>query len=514
MENVQVEIPVSLLQLGDVVLIKPGERVPIDGVIVKGSSTIDESMLTGEPLPIKKEAGDIVTGGSINKTGSFSFSVNKLGADTTLAHIIKMVKQAQMTKPAIGRVVDKIAAIFVPLVIAIAMLTFVVWLFIGPQPQLAYALTAAIAVLVIACPCALGLATPIAIMMGTAKAAQLNILIKNSDALQSASQLTHIVVDKTGTLTQANPSISDIILNEQSTLESKIDESGIIQFAASLEVNSEHPLAAAILNSATEKNISLLNIENFLAVQGQGVQGSLPEGQSLLLGNAFFMQENKITIPAVMQRQSEQLSQAAASPVWLAGNGQLLGLIAIKDPLRDDTLKSVQALQEQNIIVVMCSGDNRQTAQAVAAELGIIDIHSELRPEDKLIIIKELQQQGYKVGMVGDGVNDAPALAQSDTGFAIGSGTDVAIENADITLPANSLLGVSTAIAVSAATIKNIKQNLFGAFIYNIIGIPLAAGLFYSLTGWLLAPAFASAAMAMSSVTVVVNANRLRFFKL
>ena len=512
-ENIAVDIPVSLLQIGDVIQIKPGERLPIDGVIVNGASSIDESMLTGEPLPVKKGAGDMVTGGSINKMGNFSFTVSRLGGDTTLAHIIKMVKQAQMTKPAIGRLVDKIAAVFVPIVIVIAILTFFIWLFVGPQPQLAYALTAGIAVLVIACPCALGLATPIAIMMGTAKAAQLNILIKNSDALQSASQLTHIVVDKTGTLTQGNPSITDVIMNPDLSLKLNMSEQRVIQLAASLEVNSEHPLADAVLNTAKEKDIALLKIEKFLAVESRGVQGFLSDGQSILLGNAFFMQENNIAIPSGMQQHSEQLSQSAATPVWIAGGGQLLGLMGIKDPLRDDTFKSIQSLQEQNIVVVMCSGDTRQTALSVASELGITEIHSEVKPQDKLIVIKELQQKGYKVGMVGDGVNDAPALAQSDTGFAIGSGTDVAIENADITLLGNSLMDVSTAIAISTATIKNIKQNLLGAFIYNILGIPLAAGLFYPLTGWLLAPAFASAAMAMSSVTVVVNANRLRFFK-
>ncbi|MCU7834941.1 MAG: heavy metal translocating P-type ATPase [gamma proteobacterium symbiont of Taylorina sp.] len=509
-DNTEVQLPVSLLQLGDIIRVKPGERIPVDGILVSGTSNVDESMLTGEPLPVSKKAGDDVTGATINKMGSFSFKVKKLGDDTTLSHIINMVKQAQMTKPEIGRIVDKIASLFVPIVISIAIVTFFIWFFVGPQPQLAYALTAGIAVLVIACPCALGLATPIAIMMGTSKAAQLNILIKNSDALQTASQLSHVVVDKTGTLTQGKPTVTDIIVNTELNPTLNVNQQSILQLAASLEQNSEHPLAQAILHAA--KETTLLEVKQFLAIEARGVQAAIME-QPVLLGNIQFMMENKIVINADMKRQAEQLAESAATPIWLARNGELWGLMGLKDPLRNDTMKSIKALQNQNISVVMCSGDTKKTAQAVATELGIVNVHSEVTPEDKLGVIKELQAQGYKVGMVGDGVNDAPALAQADTGFAIGSGTDVAIENADITLAGNSLMNVSTAIAISTETIKNIKQNLFGAFIYNVIGIPLAAGVFYPLTGWLLAPAFASAAMAMSSVTVVANANRLRFFK-
>ena len=510
-DNIEVVLPVSLLQIEDQIKVKPGERIPIDGVIIQGSSTVDEAMLTGEPLAVKKTIGDNVTGGTINKTGSFVFTVKKMAQETTLSQIINMVKQAQMTKPEIGRLVDKIASVFVPIVIAISITTFFLWYFIGPEPRLAYALTAGIAVLVIACPCALGLATPIAIMMGTSKAAQLNILIKNSDALQTASKLTHVVVDKTGTLTQGKPSVTEIILNPALSFET-INRNYLLQRAASLEKNSEHPLAEAILKAAEEQDISLLNVEHFNAVEGRGVEAFI-DNKKMLLGNRAFMTENNINIDKTIHTQAEQLSESSATPIWLAEDGLLLGLMALKDPIREDTPAAVSLLQKQNIQVVMCSGDSHKTAQAVAEELGISDVHSQVMPEDKLNIIKSLQEQGYIVGMVGDGVNDAPALAQANTGFAIGSGTDVAIENADITLAGNSLMNVGTAIAVSSATMRNIKQNLFGAFIYNVIGIPLAAGAFYPLTGWLLAPAFASAAMALSSVTVVANANRLRFFK-
>jgi P-type Cu+ transporter len=510
--DIEVDFPVSMLQLGDTIKVKPGERIAIDGIINSGLSTVDESMLTGEPLAMRKQVGDLVTGGTINKSGSFTFKVSKKANETTLSQIISMVKQAQISKPEIGRTVDKIASVFVPIVISIAILTFVLWFFIGPQPHTPYALTTAIAVLVIACPCALGLATPIAIMMGTSKAAQYNILIKNSDALQTASTLTHLVVDKTGTLTQGNPTVSNIIINPQLNSTLVINEDQILELSASLEKHSEHPLAEAIINAASKKEIQLKKVEQFLSVEGKGIQAVI-DGQTTLLGNYSFMQENSIDISPEMIKQAEQLAELAATPIWLAKNGQLWGLLGLKDLIRKDSHIAIKMLQEQNITVVMCTGDAQKTAQAVAKELAIVDIHSEVMPKDKLLVIKGLQAKGYKVGMVGDGVNDAPALAQADTGFAIGSGTDVAIENADITLAGNSLVNVSSAIAISTATIKNIKQNLFGAFIYNIIGIPLAAGLFYPITGWLLAPAFASAAMAMSSVTVVANANRLRFFK-
>ena len=505
-DGVEVEIPVSLLRLDDEVRVRPGEKIPIDGELVTGGSSVDESMLSGESLPVAKTVGDAVTGGSINRTGSFVFRVTRLGEDTTLAHIIKMVKQAQLSKPPIGRLVDKVSAVFVPVVIAISILTFFIWHQFAPEPQLAYALTTGIAVLVIACPCALGLATPIAIMVGTARAAQFNILIRNSDALQSASQLNTLVVDKTGTLTEGRPRVTSVLSRDG---ESTTD---ILQMSASLENNSEHPLAEAITLAAGEQGIELLPVEEFLAVSGRGIRGRI-DGRIWYLGNRQYLSEQDISLPDSLLQAAEEQAGQGGTPVWLANAERVAGVLVLKDPVRADTPSAIAQLRRLGIDIVMCTGDNRSTAQAVARELGIEQVHSEVLPQDKLSVIAELQGRGRTVGMVGDGVNDAPALAQADTGFAIGSGTDVAIDNADITLAGDSLAHVSTAIRLSAATILNIKQNLFGAFIYNIIGIPLAAGLFYPFTGWLLQPMFASAAMAMSSVTVVTNANRLRFFK-
>ncbi len=505
-ESHEITIPVSLLRLGDEVRVRPGEKVPIDGKIIDGSTAIDESMLTGEPLPVKKRSGDRVTGGTMNTTGSFACSVSSQGEDTTLAHIIKMVRQAQLSKPPIGRLADRVAAVFVPVVISISLLTFAVWLGIGPDPALAHALTAAIAVLVIACPCALGLATPIAIMVGTSRAAELNILIRNSDALQSAATLSHLVVDKTGTLTMGQPAITDIHPGKG------ISRDWLLQCAASLETGSEHPLAVAVLRSAEEQGVALLSPENFTAVSGRGVQADI-DGKRSFLGNHLFIEEQGFSLPADLVAIAERQAGQGATPIWLADKERVLGLLILRDPVREDSAAAVRSLQQQGVTVVMCTGDNEATGRAVAAELGIDTVHAEVLPEEKLAVVQALQNQGYKVGMVGDGVNDAPALAQADTGFAIGSGTDVAIDNADITLAGDSLGHVSVAIGISHATIRNIKQNMFGAFVYNVVGIPLAAGVFFPLTGWLLPPMFASAAMALSSVTVVTNANRLRFFK-
>ena len=502
----EVEIPVSLLRLGDIIRVRPGEKIPIDGEIVTGRSTVDEAMLTGEPLPVKKDSGDRVTGGTMNKTGTFTFKVISLGEDTTLAHIIAMVRRAQLSKPPIGRLADKVSSIFVPTVISISIITFITWFAAAPDPRLAYALTAGIAVLVIACPCALGLATPIAIMVGTSRAAELNILIRNSDGLQSAATLTHLVVDKTGTLTMGRPAVSEIHPAAGS------DRKQLLQLAATLEAGSEHPLAEAVLNSAGQEQVAPLDLQDFKAVAGRGVQG-IVDGKIRYLGNHHFITENGLTLPADLLTIAEAQAGQGGTPVWLASEKQVSGLLILRDPVREDSARAVRALQKQGVEVVMCTGDNRATAEAVAGELGIKEVHAEVLPEQKQQVVKKLQEKGYKVGMVGDGVNDAPALAQADTGFAIGSGTDVAIDNADITLAGDSLAHVSVAIDISHATIRNIKQNLFGAFVYNAVGIPLAAGVFYPFTGWLLQPMFASAAMALSSVTVVTNANRLRFFK-
>ena len=503
----QAQVPVSLLRIGDLVRVLPGEKVPIDGVISEGQSTVDESMLTGEPLAVRKAKGDTVTGGTMNRSGAFILEVTSRGEETTLAQIIRMVKAAQLSKPPIGRLADRVSSIFVPLVMLIALGTFLAWFFLGPEPRLAYALTTAIAVLVIACPCSLGLATPIAIMVGTTRAAEGNVLIKNSDALQTASTLTHVVVDKTGTLTEGRPSVSDIFPAAQ------LDAESLLQIAASLEQQSEHPLAEAVLMAHQGSDRPLLPLENFTAVPGRGVQAE-HQGRTFLLGNSQFLADHGLLLSSGQRQEADLHAAGGGTPVWLGDQDQVLGLMILKDPIKSDSAAAVKALQDLGITVVMCTGDNRVTAEAVASELGIVEVHSEIMPAAKLEVVRSLQEQGYKVGMVGDGVNDAPALAQADTGFAIGSGTDVAIENADITLTGGSLLLVSTAIRISGATIRNIKQNLFGAFVYNIIGIPLAAGLFFPFTGWLLHPMYASAAMALSSVTVVSNANRLRYFRL
>ncbi|RTZ72855.1 MAG: copper-translocating P-type ATPase [Gammaproteobacteria bacterium] len=506
LEEQEVELPVSLLRPGDRLRVRPGETLPIDGRVVEGRSSVDESLLTGEPIPVEKHAGDAVIGGTRNLNGSLLIEVSRPASETTLSHIIEMVKKAQLSKPPIGRLVDKVSAVFVPIVILIAIVTFVVWYLVGPEPSLAFALTAGISVLVIACPCALGLATPIAIMMGTGRAAQLNILIRNSEALQSAASITHLVVDKTGTLTRGRPEVTAMHPVEG------VGEEDLLGLAVSLEKHSEHPLAEAINKAAAERGIAPAPVEEFEAVSGRGIQARVG-GRHAWLGSRHYLEQQGITIPEDFARLADEEARRGGTPIWLADEAGLKGLLVLKDPLREETPGAVKALQKRGITLVMCTGDNAITARAVADELGITEVHSEVMPEDKLEVVKALQAQGHKVGMVGDGVNDAPALAQADTSFAIGSGTDVAIENADVTLAGDSLANVTTAIEISSATIRNIKQNLFGAFIYNVTGIPLAAGVLYPLTGWLLEPMFASAAMALSSVTVVTNANRLRFFK-
>ncbi|MCU7926582.1 MAG: cadmium-translocating P-type ATPase [Candidatus Thiodiazotropha sp. (ex Dulcina madagascariensis)] len=502
----EVPVPVSLLRLGDRLRVRPGERIAIDGEVVDGESSVDESMLTGESMPVRKRAGDPVTGGAINRSGSLDYRVTRLGEETTLAQIIAMVRQAQMSKPPIGRLVDRVSAVFVPLVVVIALLTFFLWLLIGSDSSLTNALTASIAVLVIACPCALGLATPIAIMVGTSRAAQLNVLIRNSEGLQSASRLTHLVIDKTGTLTMGAPAVSAIHPAPGR------DAAELINLAASVESLSSHPLADAIVEYADQKGGEILPVSDFHSLEGRGVEGRVA-GRLVQLGGNQYLTTLGIAPAADLQETADREGHQAGTPVWVIIDGRLGGLLILKDPLREDSRTAVAALKNQGVNLVICTGDNRTTAQAVADALGIDDVHSELLPSEKLEVVKGLQVKGLRVGMVGDGVNDAPALAQADTGFAIGSGTDVAIDNADIALIGDSLINVSTAIAISRATLRNIKQNLFGAFIYNVIGIPMAAGALFPFTGWLLPPMFASAAMALSSVTVVANANRLRFFK-
>jgi Cu+-exporting ATPase len=474
-------------------------------VIIEGHSSVDESMLTGEPMPVEKKTGDEVTGGTFNKSGSFLFQAKRIGADTALARIIEMVRRAQSTKPAIGRLADRISAVFVPTVLIIAVFTFLSWFNLGPEPRLSYMLVTTMTVLIIACPCALGLATPISIMVGVGKAAEYGILIRNGEALQQAGKLTTIVLDKTGTVTEGRPAVTTLLPM------SDWDESKLLTVAASIETGSEHPLAEAIVSAAKSRQLKTSSASNFQAITGHGVSATV-DGKKVLFGNARLMAQHKIDLGNLVAR-AEELAARAQTPMFLAVDGVAAGIVAVSDPIKPDSKAAIARLHAIGLKVVMITGDNRATADAVAREVGLDEVMAEVLPGDKADKVSALQQRGEIVGMVGDGINDAPALAQADVGYAIGTGTDVAIESADVTLMRGSLHGVADAIAISRATVRNIKQNLFGAFIYNVLGIPVAAGVLYPFTGLLLNPIIAGAAMAMSSVTVVSNANRLRWFK-
>lgn len=503
--NQEIDISIEELKIGDWIRVRPGEQIPVDGIIIEGSSSIDESMLTGESLPREKKAQDTIWGGTLNKAGSFIFKANKIGQDTVLSQIIKMVQQAQNSKPALARLADQIAAYFVPAILIIAILTAMIWFYLGPEPKIAYMLVTAMAVLVIACPCALGLAVPISVMVGIGKAAEYGVLIKDANALQQAGQLTTIVLDKTGTITQGTPIVTGIYPAATTTIEQ------LLSLAASLEAGSEHPFAEAITKSAIEKNCKLLPIQNFQTVSGLGVTGHI-DNQAISLGNWKFMQQLGINELEWLQ-QGETLALQAQTPIYIAKDKNILGIITIADPVKQDSKQAIETMQKMGLKVIMITGDHTLTAKAIAEQVGIKHILAEVLPQEKANKIIELQQQNHKIGMVGDGINDAPALAQADVGFAMSNGTDIAMESAGITLMRNSLQGVVDAIAISQRTVKNMKQNLLGAFIYNITGIPVAAGVLFPFTGLLLNPMLAGLAMALSSVTVVSNANRLRFFK-
>lgn len=499
------DIPIEDVQKADLVRVRPGEKIPVDGVVTEGNSTLDESMLTGEPMPVKKGEGDEVSAGTINKSGTIIFKATRVGKDTALAQIIKMVKQAQNSKPPIGRLADVIAAYFVPTVMIIAVISALVWLNFGAQDAIAFAVVSATTVLIIACPCALGLATPMSVMVGVGKAAEAGVLIRNGESLQTASKITAMVLDKTGTITEGAPKVTDIVAFND------FSENDVLQMAASLETGSEHPLAQAIVESAKEKDIELSKSSDFNSIAGHGVEGKV-DGKHLYFGNEKLMRDQGIEIDNAVDK-AQELASEAKTPMYFAIDKKLAAIIAVADPIKDDSIEAIKRLQKANIRVVMVTGDNKATAKAVASKVGIDEFFAEVLPEDKVNKVKELQKDGELVGMTGDGINDAPALAQADVGFAIGTGTDVAIESADITLMRGSLHGLADAVATSKATLRNIKQNLFGAFIYNVAGIPIAAGLLYPFFGILLSPVIAGAAMAFSSVTVVTNANRLRFFK-
>ena len=498
------DISIADVGLDETVRVRPGEKIPVDGEIIEGSSNIDESMLTGEPVPVLRKTGDTVIGGTLNKSGSFLFKTSHIGSETVLARIIALVRDAQNSKPAIGRLADRIAAVFVPAVLIIAILTFLIWFNFGPDPKAAYALVTMMTVLIIACPCALGLATPISIMAGIGKAAEHGILIRNGEALQQAGKITVVVLDKTGTITQGRPEVSQILTLSES-------ENEAIALAAGLEKGSEHPLAEAVIEAAKKRSIDSVDVELFEAVSGQGVKAVFQDEQ-LLLGNERFMQEHDVNLDELSNLLAKSDS-SVATPVLLARAGMLSAVLMIEDQIKKDSAAAIQALHKLNIRTVMLSGDRQASAEAVASCIGIDEVFAEVLPDEKEQVIRKLQQAGEKVAMVGDGLNDAPSLARADVGFAIGSGTDVAIESADITLMGGSIRNVPTAIELSRATVKNIWQNLFGAFVYNSIGIPVAAGILYPVSGLLLNPMVAGAAMAMSSVTVVSNANRLRLWK-
>jgi Cu+-exporting ATPase len=501
----EVNVPIAALQIGDLIRVRPGEQIPVDGVLTEGSSNIDESMLTGEPLPNEKKMGDNVIGGTLNKSGSFIFKASHVGKETVLAQIIQLVQQAQNSKPALARLADQISAFFVPAVLIIAIVTALIWFNVDIEPRISYMLVTAMAVLVIACPCALGLAVPISVTVGIGKAAEYGILIRHADALQQAGQLTTIVLDKTGTITQGQPQVTGIYPAYDKDIKQ------VLTLAASLEVGSEHPLAEAIVKAAKREKYALLNVSNFKAITGQGVSGII-DGQQILLGNHSLMEQQKIKLDNLKQR-ADQFAASGQTPIFVATTKELIGIITITDPIKSDSKRAIQCLQKMGLKVIMITGDHQATARAIAAQVGIDDVLAEVLPKDKASKILELQEKGDRVGMVGDGINDAPALAQAEVGFAIGTGADIAIENAGITLMRGSLQGVVEAIVISQQTIRNMKQNLFGAFIYNVIGIPIAAGILFPFTGLLLSPMIAGAAMALSSVTVVSNANRLRFFK-
>ncbi|RBQ29516.1 heavy metal translocating P-type ATPase [Aliarcobacter vitoriensis] len=499
----EVEIAVEDLRLQDIIIVKPGQIIPTDGIIIDGNTSIDESMITGESLPISKKIGDKVIGASINKYGAIKFEVTKVGVDTVLSQIIKLVEEASSSKAPISKLADKISSIFVPTVIAISIIATITWLFLGYSFE--FSLSIGIAILVISCPCALGLATPTAIMVATGKGAQNGILIKNAEALEVVHKIDTVVLDKTGTITQGKPKVTDIFTNEN------ISENDLLQIAFSLEKNSEHPLALAIVEKANEKKLESLNIYDFKAINGLGIEAKI-EGKTIFIGNKKFIDSKNIYLDEFFTK-SEELSNSGKTPIFIANQKEILGLISIADTIKSTSKQAILEFKKMGLDVIMLTGDNKNTALSIAKDLSISTVISEVLPQDKEKAVRKLQEDGKKVAMIGDGINDAPALVRSDVGIAIGAGTDVAIESANIVLVKNDLLDAVKAIQLSKATIKNIKQNLFWAFIYNIIGIPLAAGVFYTILGWKLNPMFAGAAMSLSSVSVVLNALRLKLFK-
>lgn len=500
------DIPLDAVKLGDLLLVRPGEKIPVDGVLMEGSSAVDESMITGEPLPAGKKVGDRVVGATINQTGAFLMKAEKIGSETLLAQIVQMVAEAQRSRAPIQRMADQVSGWFVPVVVLVAALTFAGWILWGPEPSLAYAMACSVAVLIIACPCALGLATPMSIMVGVGRGAQMGVLVRDAAALERTEKITHLITDKTGTLTEGRPVVKRVIATVPG------GENDLLVKAAALEQLSEHPLAHAIVSGAKVRGLELPTVMDFQSVTGAGVQGIIA-GAVVRVGKRAWLENQGVPIPEPLLKEAITLQEKAHTVIWMAENAVISGFVAVADPIKASTPEAVKKLHEMGLRVVMLTGDNQQTAQAVGKELGVDDVRAELTPADKLQVARTLKTQGAVVGMAGDGINDAPALAEADVGIAMGTGTDVAIQSAGLTLVKGDLRGIVRALDLSRDVMKNIRQNLFFAFIYNAVGVPVAAGLLYPLTGWLLNPMIAGAAMALSSVSVIGNALRLRHQK-
>jgi Cu+-exporting ATPase len=500
------DVPLDQVQVGDLLRVRPGEKIPVDGTVVEGGSSVDESMVTGEPIPVEKTENSKVTGSTVNGTGSFLMRAERVGADTLLAQIVRMVSAAQRSRAPIQKLADVVSAYFVPIVVLVAIVTFVTWAMVGPEPRLAYALVNAVAVLIIACPCALGLATPMSIMVGTGRGATAGVLIKNAEALEVLEKVDTLVVDKTGTLTEGKPRLASVVVTQDG------NESEVLRLAASLERGSEHPLAAAIVAGAQERHLKLSKDQGFQSFTGKGIIGVV-EGKRIALGNLKMFEELGISVDS-LREQAEQLRAEGQTVMFVAIEKQLAGLIGVIDPVKSSTPEAIRALHENGVRIVMLTGDSRATAQAVARKLGIDEVQAEVLPDQKGEVVKRLQSQGRIVAMAGDGINDAPALAQAQVGIAMGTGTDIAIESAAVTLVKGDLRGIAKARRLSRGTMRNIRQNLFFAFFYNILGVPIAAGVLYPVFGLLLSPMIASAAMTFSSVSVISNALRLNKIEL
>jgi len=499
------DVPLDQVKRGDRLRVRPGERIPVDGTIREGASAVDESMVTGEPMPVEKGAGETVTGGTLNTSGSFIMEVKRIGSETTLAQMVKLVSEAQRSRAPLQRLADRVASYFVPAVIVIAVLAFFGWVVFGPEPRFAHALVAAVSVLIIACPCALGLATPMSIMVAVGRGAHAGVLVRNAEALEALAKVDTLVVDKTGTLTEGKPQVGNIVVFEGS----EVSREQMLRLVASVERASEHPLAKAIVRAAEDEKLLTQSVEEFRATPGGGVEGKVA-GKHLLAGTVKFLKERRVQLPVGKSMGVLTVGAASNTAVYAAIDGKAAGAFLLADKVKSSSAGAIQQLKAEGVRVVMLTGDRAETAQSVASQLQIEEIKAEVRPERKSEIIKNLRKEGRIVAMAGDGINDAPALAAADVGIAMGTGTDVAIENAGITLLNGDLRGIVRARKLSRATIRNIKQNLGFAFLYNVIGIPIAAGVFYPIFGWLLSPMLASAAMSFSSVSVIANALRLR----